>query len=536
MTTATPRRRFPSLLDVPSVPDVHPPQWFERWPRWLQIGGPLFLLIVLSGFIRSRTLSGQLWFDEGIATGIASHSLSALPGILRQAGSAPLYYALLHFWIDVFGSGESAVHALSLVVALATIPAGMWTGWSLFGRRAGYYAAVMFAFSAFLTRYGQEAEMYSLLVFLAIFAVAGFLHGFLFGRRRYLIMFVVALILMLYTQGSAFLFAVGAAVAVYPVWRRSADRRGLLRDAGLCLLALVLLYLPWLPTTIHQIANATSPWHYVPLLGATVPSDLLGGERVDATLAVAAVVGLAPLFVAEGRRTRDWTAMWVLILMSVVGIIIARVASLAGPSWVARYFATLVTPILLLATLGAARARVVGAVAVVLCVGFLANAGSFAPGYKSDMRDVAGEVGPLLHPGDLVISGQPEQTPLAYYYLPSGLRWATTEGPVSDPTYMDWSGAQRRLQDADPRTTLPPLVASLKPGQQLLFVRPLTEGVENWRASWSKLVRRRSAQWGAILSKDVASGTLKAVAWAPHNYRGSCCVANSAILYRKTSS
>ncbi len=136
-----------------------------------------------------------------------------------------------------------------------------------------------------------------------------------------------------------------------------------------------------------------------------------------------------------------------------------------------------------------------------------------------------------MHPGDLVVSGQPEQTPLAYYYLPGGLRYATTEGPVSDPTYMNWSGAQARLQDANPGATLQPLVASLKPGQQLLFVRPLTEGVENWRASWSKLVRRRSAQWGAILSKDVASGTLKPVAWAPHNYRGSCCVADSAILY-----
>ncbi len=324
MTTATPRRPLSSLLEVPSIREIHAPQWFERLPRWLQIGGPLLVLMVISAFIRSRTLGGQLWFDEGIATGMASHSLSALPGILRQAGAAPLYYVLLHFWIDVFGSSESIVHALSLAFALATIPAGMWAAWSLFGRRAGYYAAVLFAFSSFLTRYGQEAEMYSLLMLLAMFAVAGFLHGFVYGRRRYLIMFVAATELMLYTHGSAFLFLAGAVVAVYPVWRRSTDRRGLLRDAGLSFLAIAILYLPWLPTTLHQLANATSPWHYAPLLGATVPSDLLGGERVDATLAVAAVVGLAPLFLAQGRRTRDWTAMWVLILLAVVGLALAR--------------------------------------------------------------------------------------------------------------------------------------------------------------------------------------------------------------------
>ena len=48
-------------------------------------------------------------------------------------------------------------------------------------------------------------------------------------------------------------------------------------------------------------------------------------------------------------------------------------------------------------------------------------------------------------------------------------------------------------------------------------------------------MRRRAAQWGQILSNDVATGMLKAVAWAPHNYRGACCVANSATLFQKAS-
>ena len=34
------------------------------------------------------------------------------------------------------------------------------------------------------------------------------------------------------------------------------------------------------------------------------------------------------------------------------------------------------------------------------------------------------------------------------------------------------------------------------------------------------LVRRRAAQWGQILTGDVADGRLKAIAWAPHNSSG----------------
>jgi len=205
------------------------------------------------------------------------------------------------------------------------------------------------------------------------------------------------------------------------------------------------------------------------------------------------------------------------------------------PLWAWRYFAPIVAPLLLLGAFSAARARVVGVAAIVFCVAFLANAGSFAPSYKSDMQDIAAEMSPYLHPGDLVVVGQPEQAPLASYYLPARLRYASTMGPITNPSVVNWMGAMSRLQDANPRATLGPLVASLKPGQQLLYVRPLTEGAKNWSAAWPALVRRRSAQWGQLLQDQQADGTLKPVATAPHNYRSACCVATSAVLYQKAS-
>jgi mannosyltransferase len=166
---------------------------------------------------------------------------------------------------------------------------------------------------------------------------------------------------------------------------------------------------------------------------------------------------------------------------------------------------------------------------------FLANPSTYTPQYKSDMRDVAAEIGPLLSPGDEVVVGQPEQTPLAWYYLPGGLRFANTAGAVSDPRYMDWVDALQRLTQTDPERTLAPIVAGLRPGQRLLYVRPLTEGAQNWQAPWTEMVRRRSAQWGRLLDMDVADGTLRPVATAPHNYRGACCVGDSAVLYQKVS-
>lgn len=536
MTTAAPKRRpLGSYIELPPIREVHPPAWFTRYPRRVTTAAIVLGLMLISAVLRSRQLTGQLWFDEAGAVGMATHTLGQLPGVVRHNGGAPLYYALLHIWIQVFGAGERATHALTVLCALLTIPAAFWAGSSLSGRRAGIFAAVLFAFSAYLTKYAQETAPYALLVLLAVLTLTAFVQAFVHRRRRYLWLFTIGLTLMLYMQGCAGFFVFGALVAFALVYRLAEDRRGLLRDAAIGFGAAFVLFVPWLPATIDEIGHATAPWHYAPLVGADVPSDLMGGERVNVTLLVAVLIGAVPLLRAARRRTPEAIALWVLVALPVSGLVLARIASLASTTWVSRYFGPLTVALLLLGAVGAARARVAGVVAIVLCVGFLANPGSYTPTFKSDMRDVAGEIGPLLAPGDLVVSGQPEQTPLAWYYLPGGVAFANTLGRVSDPTYMNWRDAQARLQNAGPAATLGPLVASLKPGQHLLFVRPLTEGVSNWKQPWTKLVRRRAAQWGQILTNDVADGTLKPVAWAPHNYRSACCVANSATLYEKAS-
>ena len=179
--------------------------------------------------------------------------------------------------------------------------------------------------------------------------------------------------------------------------------------------------------------------------------------------------------------------IWALIVLALLGIVLGAAGPVAGPRWVARYFGVMVAPLLLLG--GArvrARPRGRASIAIVLDDRVLRQPGLVrARRTNQTCSRWPAQLGPLLHPGDAVAVAQPEQTPLAYYYLPAGLRWSTTLGPVAKPSVMNWSGAYGRLQDAAPSATLGAVVASLKPGQQLLFVRPLTEGVMNWKAPWA---------------------------------------------------
>jgi mannosyltransferase len=502
----------------------------------LLAGATLVVLIALSAYVRTRAIGGSFWMDEGLSVGISSHAFSDIPGVLRQDGSPPLYYMLLHVWMDAFGRSETAVHWLSLTAALLTIPTAMWAGWSLWGKRAGYVGAVLCTLVPFLTAYGEEARMYALMALLALATTACFLHAFVYRRRGFLPAFAIGQALMLYTHSWGLFYGVGAFAALaYLSWIAAGEERGrLLKDGLLAFGGAAVLYLPWVPTLLYQARHTAAPWANKPRFGVPiqVARDVFGGYGPAVALLLVGGFGLALLLGAHrARGERERQSALVLIAIPLITLALAWGLSQLSPAWASRYFAAIVGPLVLLLALGLARAGRLGLVALaILCV-FWVKPTQYVDGYKSDVRDIGAEVGSQMRAGDLVLVGQPEQTPLVWYYMPGGLRYADTIGPVAEPRHMDWVDALDKLKAARPDQVLPPLLAKLRPGQKVLFVRPLTEGVQNWKAPWTQLVRRRSAQWGAILAGDT---TLRQLQVAPQFYRGASTVGNSAVLYEKT--
>ena len=233
---------------------------------WIAVPIGLAALIALSLTVRTSQLGIGFWIDEGLSVGIADRPLTDIPAALRKDGSPPLYYMLLHGWMPVFGRGEVATHALSLLLATACIPVSWWLGRKLFGVRAGWIAAVLAATNPFLTHFGQETRMYTLVVLAGLVATAGFVGVFALRRRAWLPAFVLGLVVELYTHNWTLFFAAGtvAALLVLAGLAERADRRALVRDAVVGYGAVGLLYLPWIPTLVYQAAHTGAPWAQVP--------------------------------------------------------------------------------------------------------------------------------------------------------------------------------------------------------------------------------------------------------------------------------
>jgi mannosyltransferase len=494
-------------------------------------------LLLVSAYLRTDSLGASLWMDEGLSIGIGSQPLFDIPGILRMDGSPPLYYMLLSVWMDVAGDGPAETQALSVAISLLAVPGGLWAGWSLFGRRAGLTCAALCAVNPFLTQYAQETRMYSLMLVMSLLATAAFLHVFAFGRRRYLPLFMVLLALMLYTHNWGLFLGAGLALGLIPCWYVSEVRSSFWRDALIGFGGAGLLYLPWVPTLLHQVQHTGAPWLNPPNFGAPVQitKSLLGGGTPTVALVLAAGSGIAAI-IARRVEDKERTALLSGATIVLGTLVVAWVVSQVSPAWTTRYLGVLLGPMLLLGALGLARAGTLGMVALVIIVGIWAIPKSYGLENKSNASDLRNDSVPELHEGDLVLSMQPEHGPLLAYHLEQlggapDLRFGNPTGLVDNDRIMDWTDGYDRLKDATPSKNLEPLIARLPPGGRVLIVHPVTSRADDWDAPWTELVRRRSAQWGAALAKDSRLKFVKAV---PIRYRRATRIGVRGVIYEKT--
>jgi hypothetical protein len=496
----------------------------------------LLFLLALSVFLRTLSLGESLWMDEGLSIGIASQPLFDIPGVLRLDGSPPFYYMALSVWMSLVGDGPAETQALSVLVSLIAVPGGLWAGWSLFGRRAGLICAALCAVNPFLTNYAQETRMYSLMLVLSLLATAAFLHVFAFGRRRYLPLFAVLLALMLYTHNWGLFLGAGLVCALVPCWQVSEVRSSFWKDALIGFGFAGLLYLPWLPTLLHQVQNTGAPWLNSPNLGAPVQisRSLLGGGTPTVALLLAGGSGIAAVI---ARRVEDKERTAVIAgAVTVLGTLaVAWLVSQVSPAWTTRYLGVLLGPMLLIAALGLARSGKLGLVAFVIIFGFWAVPRSFGLENKSNASDLREAAVPELREGDLVLSMQPEQGPLLAYHLEQlggapDLAFGSPLGAVKNDRVMDWTDADDKLEAATPAKNLDPLLDKLPAGGRVLIVHPVTRKADDWDAPWTQLVRRRSAQWGAALAADKRFELVRAV---PPNYRPATRIGVRGVLYEK---
>ena len=274
------------------------------------------LLILLFGYaLRLLRLGAQsLWYDETVSAVLAQKSIPKLIAHTARDIHPPGYYLLLRGWTRLAGDSEFALAYFSLLFGVLLIAAVYALGRLLnskfkiqnskLGDSAALWAAGLVALSPYNVWYSQEVRMYTLGAFLGVMVVyygmqavshqplAVTRHSSLVIRHWTLYaLFAAAGLYTLYYFAFlliAFnLFLLAYILKSLLVIRHSSFviRHSSLAAWLLANLAVLVLYLPWLPIAWKQVANPpVPPWRSdVPLTQVALEawSALTLGESVE---------------------------------------------------------------------------------------------------------------------------------------------------------------------------------------------------------------------------------------------------------------
>ncbi|HEY4460621.1 MAG TPA: glycosyltransferase family 39 protein [Pseudonocardiaceae bacterium] len=361
----------------------------DRWLPWIP---PVVTLAVCVIGIDSASF----WRDEAATLDAETRPIPALLRMLTNVDAVHgTYYLLLWPVVHIVGSGEFAVRFPSaLAMAAAAYGVGV-LGKRLHSRRAGLFAGLVFAVLPQVSRYGQEARSYALVVAVAVLASCLLVRAFAESRRRWWIGYGCAVGVLGLLNLFALLLLVGHAVFVG--YQSRSSMGAWLRAAGFgCI--------PSVPIVALAV-NQQDQLSWVTRPDANTGGDLavwLAGSALSAVLA-SVLIGLS----LRTPHPLAWLAVPWLVLPPLALIL----GSELRPAYVQRYLAFCLPALALLIGAGLATVaiapRVVGLVLLVV-LGLPTQSAVRQPGgHGDDIRDAATILAHQARPGDGVLFNCP---------------------------------------------------------------------------------------------------------------------------------
>jgi len=133
--------------------------------NWL-IAGFFFLFNIILKMSVADEMS--IWRDESFSIFNAQQSLSNLWAILAEDTNPPLYFLILHYWIQAFGIDVFAVKSLSIIFSGFTALVIYFLGIRIQGRFTAILVSCFFLLSNIHFDFSHEVRAFSMVTFLSV--------------------------------------------------------------------------------------------------------------------------------------------------------------------------------------------------------------------------------------------------------------------------------------------------------------------------------------------------------------------------------
>jgi mannosyltransferase len=395
-----------------------------RWARYLPA-------VVALAFSLWGSTTPSFWRDEAATLAAVRRPFGDLITMLGNVDAVhAAYYIMVWPLVQLAGASEFVVRlpsAVAMAVAAAAVAA---IGRRLISSWAGLLAGLMFAVLPAVSRYGQEARSYAMVI--AVAAIASYLLVRVIGaaperRRRWLMAYGASLAAVGILNIFALLLIPAHAVTLVLQCRRAGGRESRRLLAGWLAAAAVSVVVASPLLVLGWSERGQISWLTVNKSSSGIGTLLTLDGSILVTFAVVAVIGIALVVGSETGRERlrrEWPRP--LVNLAVPWLILPPVILLTGslitPLYTSRYILMCLPALALIG--GAAMTalgRVGGPVALVavLLAGLTAQLAQRAPaGHYDDIRSLDHVLVVQARPGDVVLYTNPnaESFGAAYPY------------------------------------------------------------------------------------------------------------------------
>lgn len=211
----------------------------------------LLAIFVVAFLLRTGMLKNSLWLDEAFSVRQASMTQSDIWQDRIDPAHPPLYYAILHEWMNLFGVGETAVRLPSLLISLVNMGLLYLLARLMFDKDVALVAVSLLALSPLDIWYAAEARMYVLVAFAGLLAAVGLVWQNWLG----LLLYGVALAAGLYLDYTFLPLWAGITAVWLVYWWQQGHHLG--RLAGWLVMTLLAwwAYQPWYPYLFALLAR-----------------------------------------------------------------------------------------------------------------------------------------------------------------------------------------------------------------------------------------------------------------------------------------
>jgi len=228
----------------------------------------LLLILVTGAILRLKGITFQsLWFDELMSVTWSAPKLSFAKIISIYQGDPhpPLFPLLLHYWMIIFGYTEWAARLLTALIGCGSIYSIYLLGKECFNKQTGLAASAVIALNYFNLYYSHEVRSYILLFLLTALSYTFFLKLLREQTKKHMTVYSIVTALMLYTHYFGLVTLLAQAIFLFflLVFDKGVSRPRLLKYFSLSGVLIVVLYSPWIPTTIKMMGK-TSHWTKAP--------------------------------------------------------------------------------------------------------------------------------------------------------------------------------------------------------------------------------------------------------------------------------